>query len=304
MVAGIQCPQIRAGVLLEPGEDIPMSPAREENLVLCNATLVGGAMEISGEQFKTIVDATADAGFTGASLWAFHHMSALADGVSSDRIRGWHADRGISVPIVESLIGWEGGDAALIESQCGPIFDVATLYDAKAVAGVILASEINFDAAATGLAELAKMAGERGLDVCIEWLPWTGLPDLKSAWKLVEDAGAENLGLVIDAWHWLRQPGGPDEVTLRSIPGERIYCVQLDDTNAVGTGDDPMMESMTNRLLPGEGDVDWPALLGILDEIGADPIWAPEVFNVGLLEEGPVEMARRIKDSTYKVLGL
>jgi sugar phosphate isomerase/epimerase len=304
MVAGIQCRQIRAGVLLEPGEDIPMSPAREENLVLCNATLVGGAMEISGEQFKTIVDATADAGFTGASLWAFHHMSALADGVSSDRIRGWHADRGISVPIVESLIGWEGGDAALIESQCGPIFDVATLYDAKAVAGVILASEINFDAAATGLAELAKMAGERGLDVCIEWLPWTGLPDLKSAWKLVEDAGAENLGLVVDAWHWLRQPGGPDEETLRSIPGERIYCVQLDDTNAVGTGDDPMMESMTNRLLPGEGDVDWPALLGILDEIGADPIWAPEVFNVGLLEEGPVEMARRIKDSTYKVLGL
>jgi sugar phosphate isomerase/epimerase len=304
MVAGIQCPQIRAGVLLEPREDIPMSPAREENLVLCNATLVGGAMEISGEQFKTIVDATADAGFTGASLWAFHHMAALADGVSSDRIRGWHADRGISVPIVESLIGWEGGDAALIESQCGPIFDVATLYDAKAVAGVILASEINFDAAATGLAELAKMAGERGLDVCIEWLPWTGLPDLKSAWKLVEDAGAENLGLVVDAWHWLRQPGGPDEVTLRSIPGERIYCVQLDDTNAVGTGDDPMMESMTNRLLPGEGDVDWPALLGILDEIGADPIWAPEVFNVGLLEEGPARMARRIKDSTYKVLGL
>jgi sugar phosphate isomerase/epimerase len=304
MVAGIQCPQIRAGVLLEPREDIPMSPAREENLVLCNATLVGGAMEISGEQFKTIVDATADAGFTGASLWAFHHMAALADGVSSDRIRGWHADRGISVPIVESLIGWEGGDAALIESQCGPIFDVATLYDAKAVAGVILASEINFDAAATGLAELAKMAGERGLDVCIEWLPWTGLPDLKSAWKLVEDAGAENLGLVVDAWHWLRQPGGPDEATLRSIPGERIYCVQLDDTNAVGTGDDPMMESMTNRLLPGEGDVDWPALLGILDEIGADPIWAPEVFNVGLLEEGPARMARRIKDSTYKVLGL
>jgi sugar phosphate isomerase/epimerase len=281
-----------------------MSPAREENLVLCNAPLVGGAMEISGEQFKAIIDATADAGFTGASLWAFHHMAALADGVSSERIRGWHTDRGISVPIVESLIGWEDGDTATIEEQCGPIFDVATLYDAKAVAGVALASEINFDAAATGLSALARMAGERGLDVCIEWLPWTGLPDLASAWKLVEDAGAENLGLVVDAWHWLRQPGGPDEATLRSIPGERIHCVQLDDTTAVGAGDDLMMESMTNRLLPGEGDVDWPVLLGILDEIGADPIWAPEVFNLQLLDEGPVAMARRIHDSTCKVLGL
>ncbi|HEB89354.1 MAG TPA: hypothetical protein ENI85_07265 [Deltaproteobacteria bacterium] len=65
-----------------------------------------------------------------------------------------------------------------------------------------------------------------------------------------------------------------------------------------------MMESMTNRLLPGEGEVDWPALLGILDEIGADPIWAPEVFNVALLEEGPVSMARRVRDATRKILGL
>ena len=151
-----------------------MSPAREENLVLCNAPLVGGAMEITAEQFKTIIDATADAGFTGASLWAFHHMAALAGGAKSDQIRAWHTDRGISVPIVESLIGWEGGDAAAIEQQCGPIFDVATLYDAKAVAGVVLSPEINSDAAATGLAELARMAHERGLDVCIEWLPWTG----------------------------------------------------------------------------------------------------------------------------------
>ena len=65
-----------------------------------------------------------------------------------------------------------------------------------------------------------------------------------------------------------------------------------------------MMESMTQRLLPGEGEVDWSEFLGLLDEIGADPIWAPEVFNVGLLEQGPAEMARRIGESTRKVLGL
>jgi sugar phosphate isomerase/epimerase len=281
-----------------------MSQAREENLVLCNATLVGGAMEISAEQFETIVAATAEAGFGGASLWAFHHMAALAAGASSDQLRAWHTDRGLTVPIVESLIGWEGGDIAAIQAHCTPIFDVATLYGAREVAGVVMSSEINFDAAAAGLAELGRMADERGLGVCIEWLPWAGLPDLKSAWRLVQDAGAENLGLVVDGWHWLRQPGGPDEATLRSIPGERIHCVQIDDTTRVATGDDAMMESMTNRLLPGEGDVDWPALLSVLDEIGADPIWAPEVFSVGLLEQGPVEMARQIGDATRKVLGL
>ena len=65
-----------------------------------------------------------------------------------------------------------------------------------------------------------------------------------------------------------------------------------------------MMESMTNRLLPGEGEVDWPSVLALLDEIGADPIWAPEVFNVGLMEAGPVEMARKTREATRSVLGL
>ena len=281
-----------------------MTLAREENMVLCNAPLIGGAIEISAEQLKTIVDASADAGFRGVSLWAFHHLAVVGAGTRSEDVRAWHVDRGLSVPIVESLIGWETGDFAAIEQQCGPTFEVAAYYGAKTVAGVVMATEIEFGAAARGLRKLAEMADQRGLGVCIEWLPWSGLPDLKSAWKLVQDVGAENVGLVLDSWHWLRQPGGPDPETLRSIPGDRIHCVQLDDTTLVGSGDDPMMESMTNRQLPGRGDVDWQELLSILEEIGADPIWAPEVFNVQLLEEGPVEMAREIHQATCEVLGL
>ncbi|MFK7895981.1 MAG: sugar phosphate isomerase/epimerase family protein [Myxococcota bacterium] len=285
-----------------------MSPVREEKLILCNAPLVGGAMDVSPEQVKTIIDATADAGFGGVSLWAFHHQAALAGGVSAEDVKSWHTDRGVSVPMVESLIGWEGGDTATIEEQCGATFEVAEFYGAEVVGGVVMGTEMNFDAAAAGLAHLGKMGADRGLKVCIEWLPWTALPDIKSVWKLVQASGADNVGLVVDTWHWLRQPGGPDEATLRSIPGDRIHCVQLDDTTGIGPGSEDgnevMMESMTNRLLPGDGEVNWSAFLGILDEIGADPIWAPEVFNLGLLEEGPVEMAKKINASSRKVLGL
>ncbi|MEZ4290705.1 MAG: sugar phosphate isomerase/epimerase, partial [Myxococcota bacterium] len=257
-----------------------MSPAREEKLILCNAPLVGGSMDVTPEQVKTIVDATADAGFGGVSLWAFHHLAAVGAGTSPEQVKAWHDARGLSVPVVESLIGWEGGDEATIEEQCGPTFEVASFYGAEAVAGVVMAPEIDFDAAAKGLRKLGRMGASRGLKVCIEWLPWSGLPTIASAWKLVQAAGGDNVGLVADTWHWLRQPGGPDEKTLRSIPGDRIHCVQLDDTTLAGEGDDMMMESMTNRLLPGDGEVDWARFLGILDEIGADPIWAPEVFNL------------------------
>jgi len=281
-----------------------MSPVREENLILCNAPLVGGSMDVTPEQVKTIVDASADAGFGGVSLWAFHHQAAVGAGTSPEQVKAWHTDRGLSVPVVESLIGWEGGDEAAIQEMCGGTFEVASFYGAKAVAGVVMAPEIDRAAATKGLALLGKMGADRGLKVCIEWLPWSGLPDIKSVWKLIQDVGSDNLGIVFDTWHWLRQPGGPDLETLRKIPGSRIHCVQLDDATLEAGGDEIMLETMSKRLLPGDGDVDWSSVLGTLDEIGADPIWAPEVFNAELMALGPDEMARRIGESTRKVLGL
>jgi len=281
-----------------------MSPAREEKLVLCNATLIGGSLEVSPDQMKTIIDATAEAKFGGISLWAFHQLAVVGAGVKPETVRGWIRDRGLTVPIVESLIGWETADKATIEAQCGPTLDCAVFHGAKDVAGVVLAPEMDFATAARGLSMLGKMAEDRGLRVCIEWLPWSALKDIKSAWKLVQAAGGENLGLVLDTWHWLRQPGGPDLDTLRSIPGSRIHCVQLNDTTRTGPGGDMMMESMTNRLLPGDGEVEWKPLLEALDAIKADPVWAPEVFNLGLMKEGPVSMAKKIGGATRKVLGL
>jgi len=282
-----------------------MSPAREENLILCNATLLGGSLEITPEQLKGAIEATAKAGFAGVSLWSFHHMAAVTGGVSDEEVEAWHRDAGLSVPVVESLMGWETGDAAAIDEQNLSTLDIAQRYGASTVCGVLMSPEIeSFDAAVSGFAHLARRAEERGLRICVEWFPWCALPDLETAWRLVEGTGCDNVGLVFDTWHWLRQPGGPDEETLRKIPGEKIYVVQLDDSPATGSGDDIMMESMTQRLLPGDGAVDFASLLAILDEIGADPIWAPEVFNLELMEQGPDEMARAIAASTRKVLGL
>ena len=202
-----------------------MSPAREEKLVLCNAALVGGSLEVTPEQLKTIVDATAEAGFRGVSLWAFHHLAAVEAGANPEQVRAWHRDRGLSVPIVESLLGWEGGDKAAIDAQCIPTLDVATFYGATNVAGVVMSPSLeSMDAAAEGLGYVSKLAADRGLDICIEWLPWTGLPDIKSIWKLIQSVGADNVGIVFDTWHWLRQPGGPDLETLRErrVPRPRV----------------------------------------------------------------------------------
>ena len=277
-----------------------MSPLREEKLILCDATLIGGAIDVDADTLKSMLNATAKAGFKGVSLWAFHHLAVVGGGMSSDEVQALHTDLGLAAPVTEALIGWESGDKDVIDQSCLATLDVAKQYGSETVAAVVMGPTLDsFDAATAGFTHLAERAAERGLKVCVEWLPWSGLPDLKSAWKLVQDTGRDDTGLVVDTWHWIRQAGGPDVETLRQIPGERIHVVQIDDATATGPSD--MAETMTQRLLPGDGDVDFDELLGVLDEIGADPIWGPEIFNLELMALGHEEMAKRVGDACRKL---
>ena len=81
----------------------------------------------------------------------------------------------------------------------------------------------------------------------------------------------------------------------------RIRVLQLNDSPLVPDGD-LMDETMNRRLLPGDGEIDLRTLLDTLDEIGAEPIVAPEVFNPSIGALGPTEAAQRIGDATRRVL--
>jgi len=143
---------------------------------------------------------------------------------------------------------------------------------------------------------VVEAAGQVGAQVCVEFLPWSGIPDLATAWRLVEPLGP-GAGIVIDGWHWVRQPGGPAPDLLRSIPGDRIGYVQVCDVAAEPAGD-PLTDAMSNRLLPGEGVVDFAELFAVLREIGASPFVATEIFNPALVaEQGAVGAAMAMRDA-------
>ena len=156
----------------------------------------------------------------------------------------------------------------------------------------------DWSAAVEGFRTLCEVAGDRGLQVSLEFVPGTGVPDLATAWRVVDDAGAANGGLLLDMMHWHRQPGGPDFDLLEQIPGERIPYVQLCDTVTRAVADDAYMaEALTDRRLPGDGDVDIARLLATLERIGADPWFAFEVFNQELAADGPEAMVARLAAS-------
>ncbi len=255
---------------------------------ICPATLLTDPMSATDAEVRVAAEAAASAGFTEASVWG-QHIGAVTGS-------------GLAISVVEAATGWANGtpeDAAReartftgLASQCG--------------AGLILAvclepSLADLGRARHNLGLLVDAAVEAEQRVCVEFLPWSGIPDLSTAWALVEPLGP-GAGIVLDTWHWQRQPGGPALETLAAIPGDRIPYVQVCDASAT-PGEDAMTEAMTARLLPGLGVVDFPSLFSALAAIGAEPFVAAEIFNPGLVErDGPKAAAIAMRAAAGRVV--
>lgn len=57
---------------------------------------------------------------------------------------------------------------------------------------------------AEACARVCDQAAGQGLRVQLEFMPFSGILDLRSAWEIVRLAGRSNGGLVLDRWHFYR----------------------------------------------------------------------------------------------------
>ena len=256
-------------------------------------------MQTTHDELIEAVAASADAGFTGVSVWTLYTAA-----IPPDDVRSILDDHGVAGSFVEGVFAWANApDDAAALADVEAALAVAELVGASEIQAVMLEPELeDVDRAIQRFRVVCDRAAEDGVGIALEFLPWTGIPDLDTAWRIIDGADRPNAGLCLDTWHWVRQPGGPAPDLLRSIPGDRIHLLQVCDAAADAT-DDALTECMTNRLLLGDGVVDLPEVLAILDEIGADPIVSPEIFSTALVAEGKAAMAKKVHDSTQAALG-
>ena len=108
------------------------------------------------------------------------------------------------------------------------------------------------DRAAADLRELGERAARRGLRVGFEALAWgRHINDYRDAWEVVRRADHPAVGLVLDSFHILAR--GTDLRTIRSIPRDRIFLVQLADAPRLDM--DYLSWSRHFRNFPGQGDL-------------------------------------------------
>ncbi|MDE0065896.1 MAG: sugar phosphate isomerase/epimerase [Acidimicrobiaceae bacterium] len=263
-----------------------------DSLGNCPSTLLPDPMRVDADSFRGYINATAQAGFDEVSLWAFHLM--LAGPQAANVV----LDSGLSVRAVEAAISWASGPSDAARAEVAGLVETGSQFGAHIVGAACLGPIEDQSAAADGLAMLAEVAATADMVIALEFLPWAGVPTFSAANDLVVASGAENATVLIDAWHWVRQPGGPDLDLLRSVPGERVAYVQMCDPGPA-PGEDLETEAMNDRRLPGAGTVDYASLWSALDHIGSSVFVAAEVFNPAMTAKGPVSMAAAVHDACW-----
>lgn len=164
-----------------------------------------------------------------------------------------------------------GTDRMLICSSCHP----------RALGGI--------DRAADDLAELGDIARERGLRLGYEALAWgRHVNDHRDAWEIVRRADHPSVGLVLDSFHSLGRKLDPDSI--RSIPGDRIFFVQLADAPAIEM--DLLYWSRHFRNMPGEGDLGVERFMRAVMATGYTGPISLEIFNDQFRGSDPQSVAR------------
>ena len=137
-------------------------------------------------------------------------------------------------------------------------FETGARLGAKHI--LVAAYDPVLDRFADRFAAFCEAAAPFGLSADLEFMPWTAVPDLATARRIVEQVGKPNAGVLVDALHFDRS--GSSIGDLANIPAGRLHYWQLCDGPAErpATTEEMMLAARTERMFPGEGGIDLVAL--------------------------------------------
>jgi len=231
------------------------------------------------------------AGYDAAELRRIDFKRCYEAGMSNDDVLAMIKASGVSVSVLGVEYGWLFATGA----QSKRLFEDLHVSCKNAVAlgcpqlmsapGPYTGS---LKIAVEHLKTAADIVAEYGLTLSIEFnFQHANLNSVETQRELVNAAGKDNVGLLLDAYH-LARTGRPGRA-FEDVPGENIMHVQFSDLSANPvTGE----KRPTDRLMPGQGVILWNEIFQLLHEKGYKGFLSLEAPNPTQWERSPAEVCR------------
>lgn len=257
---------------------------RDEPLLATCWTSAGDAAPLRGDErspfpLRQRIEAVAEAGFRGFGL-VYADLLVAQQQYGLSGIRSMLCDNGLNHIELELLTDWWASGPARERSD-----EVrrTLLTGAEAlgahhikVAPDVSDSPWNYADWIREFARLAADAHAVGARVGLEFLPWSNIKTVHDGLRLVDGAGHEAGGLIIDVWHTERAQTPPADIA--AIPLERIVGVELNDADEAPVG--TLFEDTVNRRrLCGQGAFRLPELIKALRSTGWAGPWGVEILS-------------------------
>ncbi|MFP3123873.1 2-keto-myo-inositol isomerase [Ectobacillus funiculus] len=148
------------------------------------------------------------------------------------------------------------------------------------------------------LTELSDIAEPYGIKIAVEFVghPQCTVNTFGQAYDIVETVNRENVGLVLDCFHFHAM--GSDLNDLKKADGSKIFILHIDDTEDFPIG----FLTDEDRVWPGLGAIDLDSILTTLKEIGYSDVVSVELFRPEYYKLDAEEAIKTAKETTLKVM--
>ncbi|MCM3185974.1 2-keto-myo-inositol isomerase [Priestia megaterium] len=148
------------------------------------------------------------------------------------------------------------------------------------------------------LKELSDIAEPYGVKIAVEFVghPQCTVNTFGQAYDIVETVNRENVGLVLDCFHFHAM--GSDIEDLKKADGSKIFILHIDDTEDFPIG----FLTDEDRVWPGLGAIDLDSILSTLKEIGFADVVSVELFRPEYYKLDAEETIKIAKETTIKVI--
>jgi len=243
------------------------------------------------------------AGFDYLEIWA-----AKLGAFSTSQLRDLFTPDGpppLSINSIEHITFRDARAYESIKQECDELSRIAAAIGCPCIVVVPgrlpeggASRETVIDESVRVLNELCDISGRHGVTLAFEFLGQTdcSVQTLDLAHEIVRESGRENLGLVIDSFHFYA--GGSTVEMIEALDPKLIQIFHINDAEDLPRD---QLEDR-HRLLPGLGILPLAEIVSAFRLIGYDKVASVEIFRPEYWERDPFELARDAHAAAERIL--